>query len=208
MSATSNQVIDLDRAHIAEAAHVLSRAFAADPLMRYLFAERGRDYRSCLRAIFQYQCALQLELQWPLLGIIPRTRIAGVVGIGLPEQPAWPKSVTELQSALTNQMGPQAVERLDRYAARTNGHFPNEPLFYVRMIGVRPESQGQGYARLLLEAVHRRSEAHPKSTGVALDTENAANVEIYKRMGYQVVGQAKVDTITIWCMIRPNQAAQ
>src|SRR4051794_28893 len=199
MSATSRQVIDLDRTHIAEAAHMLSRAFADDPLMRYLFAERGRDYRSCLRAIFQYQCALQLELGWPLLGLIPRTRIAGVVGIGLPEQSTWPKSVMELQTALTNQMGSQAVERLDRYAARTNGHFPDEPLFYVRMIGVRPASQGQGYAHLLLEEVHRRSEAHPQSKGVALDTENVANVEIYKRLGYQVVGRANVDTIIIWC---------
>jgi ribosomal protein S18 acetylase RimI-like enzyme len=208
MSTTSHQVIDLDRAHIVEAAHVLSRAFADDPLMRYLFAEHGQDYRACLRAIFQYQCALQLELQWPLLGVVPRTRIAGVVAIVLPEQRKWPKSILKLQAALTRQIGSQAIERLDRYAARTNGHFPNDPLFYVRMIGVRPESQGQGYARLLLEAVQRRSEAHPKSTGVALDTENATNVEIYKRMGYQVVGQATVDTITIWCMVRPNGRAR
>lgn len=208
MSAVSAQVIDLDRARIAEAAGVLSRAFAADPLMRYLFAEHSQGYQSCLRAIFQYQCALQLELHWPLLGLIPRTRIAGVVGVGLPEQPRWSTSVADLQNGLSKQIGPQASERLDRYAARTNGHFPNKPLFYIRMIGVRPESQGRGYAHQLLEQVHRRSEAHPTSTGVALDTENRANVAIYKRMGYQVVGQAKIDTITIWCMLRPNRATR
>jgi hypothetical protein len=54
--------------------------------------------------------------------------------------------------------------------------------------------------------VQRRSEAHPHSKGVALDTENAENVAIYERLGYRVVGQAKLDAIKIWCMVRPNSA--
>jgi ribosomal protein S18 acetylase RimI-like enzyme len=207
MAATSSHVIELGHDHIAEASRLLGRAFVGDPLMQYLFAQPGRDYRADLRVIFRYQCALQLALHWPLLGIIPHTRIAGVVGVGLPDQTSWPNSVAELQTALAKEMSPQAVERLDRYAARTQGHFPDEPLFYIRMIGVRPESQGQGYARRLLEAVHRRSEAHPLSRGVALDTENAANVEIYKRLGYEIVGQAKVGPIKVWCMVCPNQGA-
>ncbi|HEU5091019.1 MAG TPA: GNAT family N-acetyltransferase, partial [Roseiflexaceae bacterium] len=124
----------------------------------------GQDYHACLEAVFSYQCALQLELHWPLIGLVPRTRIAGVVGLEAPEQATWPQSVERLQAALAERMGPQAVERLDRYAARSKGQFPDKPIFFVRMIGVRPESQGQGYAGRLLEEAHRRSEAHPHST--------------------------------------------
>jgi ribosomal protein S18 acetylase RimI-like enzyme len=65
------------------------------------------------------------------------------------------------------------------------------------MIGVRPESQGQGYARQLLEEVRRRSERHPCSTGVALDTENAENVAIYERLGYQVVARDRLGGLTV-----------
>lgn len=204
MNDQSAKIIDLDRGRLPEAVALLARAFASDPLMRYLLGEQGR-YGERLRAVFRYQCELQLLMSWPLLGLIPRTRLAGVVGVALPEQPDELTGLARLEAELAAALGKPAQQRLDRYAERTSAHFPAEPLLYVRMIGVRPESQGRGYARLLLDEVQRRSAAHPRSTGVALDTENAENVEIYKRLGYQVVGQVQIDRIHVWCMFRPDR---
>ena len=43
---------------------------------------------------------------------------------------------------------------MEQYAAVPNGRFPDEPIFYVAMIGVRPDAQGRGYAWRLLEEAH------------------------------------------------------
>jgi ribosomal protein S18 acetylase RimI-like enzyme len=204
MSNQSARIVELGPDSQPEAVALLGRAFVGDPLMRYLLGDQG-GYGKRLRAVFRYQCELQRLMGWPLLGLVPRTRLAGVVGVAMPEQPNELAGLARLETELSAALGELAQRRLDRYAEHTSAHFPAEPLLYVRMIGVRPESQGRGYAHMLLDEVQRRSEAHPRSTGVALDTENAENVEIYKRLGYQVVGRAQVDRIHVWCMFRPDR---
>jgi ribosomal protein S18 acetylase RimI-like enzyme len=202
----SPRVQEIGRPQLAEAVRLLGRAFADDPLMRYIFAEAG-DYPTRLREFFQYSCEVHLRLGWPILGVVPRTRLAGLVAVALPEQRPWPDELTEWYNRWTSALGRRATDRIERYAKRTNPHFPDDPLFYIGMIGVRPESRGQGYARQLLEEVHRRSEQHACSTGVALDTENATNVAIYERLGYRVVARDRLGDLTVWCMFRPNNAS-
>lgn len=210
MQAQARQVIAIERSRITEAVQVLRRAFMPDPLMRYLFDDQGVDYGARLSEFIRYTCEVHLQLSWMLLGLIPRTRLAGVAAVALPEQPAWPDSLRAEYSAWIGQIEQPVRNRIEHYTSRTTRHFIDEPLFYVSMIGVRPESQGQGYARQLLEAVHRRSEMHPSSTGVGLDTENEANVAVYERLGYRVIAQESLGSLTIWCLFRPNhaQAAQ
>jgi GNAT superfamily N-acetyltransferase len=200
------QIVDIGRDRREEAVRLLARAFADDPLMRYLFADAGGAYRACLQDVFGYQCELHWQMGWPLLGVVPRSRLAGLIGIVTPDDQAQPDSLDALGGELAARIGREASARLERYGARTEGCLPAEPLCYIRMIGVRPESQGLGYARALLEVAQRISERHPASTGVALDTENPTNVAIYERLGYRVVGRSKLADITIFCMFRPDGA--
>ena len=71
------------------------------------------------------------------------------------------------------------------------------------MIGVRDGARGRGVGRQLLEAVHRLSAEDPESEGVSLSTEVAENVDLYRRFGYRVIGEARVDgAFTSWGMLR------
>lgn len=206
MASRSAQVIDVPQERTEETVAVLTRAFAHDPLMRYLCDEQEDALPTRLHAFFDYTCAVQRELGWPLLGVVPRTRLAGAVGVAMPEQPEWPDSLTTHYKQLIEKLGDVAADRIERYATLTSTHFPKEPLCYVKMIGVRPESQGRGYARLLLDAVHQLSATHSTSTGVGLDTENPANVPLYESFGYRVLAEVKLEDLTIWCMFRPDEA--
>jgi GNAT superfamily N-acetyltransferase len=205
MSATSTRVIEVPQARLGEAARMLARAFADDPQMRYLFAGQD-DYAERLREFFRYNCEVHARMGWPVLAAVPRTRLAGVVAVATPDEREWPAELNDMYARFTARLGKQAAGRIERYASRTNNQFPDAPLFYVGMIGVRPESQGRGYARLLLDEVHRRSAAHPTSTGVALDTENRDNVPLYESFGYRAVAGVRLGDFTIWCMFRPNDA--
>ncbi len=206
MSRRAAEVVSIPQERLCEVVGVLSRAFAADPLMRYLFAHDKEAYSARLRAFCQYSCEVQIQLGWPLLGVVPRTRVAGAVCVAPPEQPEWPQSLLDAYTRLTSTLGPATTERLEQYVQNTGTQLPPKPLYHIGMIGVRPESQGQGYARLLLDAVHQLSEQHPSSTGVGLDTENRDNVPLYERMGYHVVAEVPLDKLKVWCMFRPNGA--
>ncbi len=182
------------------------QAFSDDPLMHYLFADQGEHYLDRLRDFMRFSCEVQFQLQWPLLGVVPRTRLAGAVLVSTPDQAAWPEALTAMYTDLTNALGKEATARLERYATLTDAHLPRAPLLHIGLIGVRPQVQGRGYARLLLDAVHRLAARHSTATGVGLDTENAANVAFYERMGYRVVAEMQLDDLTVWSMFRPNEA--
>lgn len=206
MPGTEARVIDVPADRVEEAVKLLAHAFADDPLMCYLFADEA-DYETCLRGFFHYSCTANLIQGWPLIGLIPRSQLAAVAVISMPD-PSRQGAEDDLAvayaqlSALLSRAG---RERLERYAARAARLLPDQPMLYITAIGVRPQSQGRGYARRLLDDAQRRAEEHPKATGVGLDTENPENVRIYEQLGYRVVAEERIGDVRVWGMFRPNE---
>ena len=66
------------------------------------------------------------------------------------------------------------------------------PQLHINMLGVRRTQRGAGLGRRLVEAVHALARTDEQATGVSLTTENPANVPFYRRLGYEVIGQARV----------------
>jgi ribosomal protein S18 acetylase RimI-like enzyme len=83
-------------------------------------------------------------------------------------------------------------------------HHPPEPHYYLMLLGVHPNFQRKGYARALLEALHARSEAHPTSIGVYLETAKEQNVALYKYFGYHLKTQVNINGVENFIMFRPN----
>lgn len=83
-------------------------------------------------------------------------------------------------------------------------HHPSEPHYYLMLLGVHPNFQKKGYARALLEALHARSEEHPPSIGVYLETAKEQNVAFYKYFGYPVKTQVNINGVENFIMFRPN----
>jgi ribosomal protein S18 acetylase RimI-like enzyme len=205
--ATGPTIVDVRREQVGEAVDVLVKAFGGDPLLRYLFGDQGEHFTARVRDFFRFACEVNLQAGWPLLGVVPRSRIAGVACVSTPDFRAWPDALSDMYRELSRAAGKDATARMERYAALSDRHLPNKPLFYVSAIGVRPESHRRGYGRRLLNEVHTRAAAHPTAIGVGLDTENPANVRLYQGLGYEVVATDRLDDLELWCMFRPNDGA-
>ena len=52
------------------------------------------------------------------------------------------------------------------------------------MIGIRPDAQGRGIGRQLLEAVKDRARSHPESTGITLNTESKSNLPFCEKAAF------------------------
>ncbi len=203
---TAADVITLSREQLSDAAAVLADAFVDDSLMRHLFRVQPPKYHSHLRELFRFSCEVRLDLEWPLLGSVSGDRLVGVAAVTRPDDTQWPASLSATYERLKSSIGPEATERLERYSRVADRYLPGQPHYYLGAIGVRPEAQGKGHARALLDRVRALSEAHATSIGVGLDTENPTNVKIYERFGYHVVAETSIDGLDVWCMFRPNGA--
>jgi GNAT superfamily N-acetyltransferase len=110
-----------------------------------------------------------------------------------------------LRAEVWAELGSDARARYDAYTAATQQLVIGTPHYHLNMIGVRRSHQGQGLARVLLDAVHERSGGDARSTGVSLTTEHAGNVRLYEHFGYRIRGHARVaEALETWMLFRQN----
>jgi ribosomal protein S18 acetylase RimI-like enzyme len=81
-------------------------------------------------------------------------------------------------------------------------YHPQEPHWYLPMIGVEPARQGKGLGAALLRAALLRVDAEGLSA--YLESTNPRNVPLYERHGFEVIGEIRVGTCPpIVPMLRP-----
>jgi len=203
-------ILALSRAEAEETLDVLCAAFHDYPVMRYVVGhDTPARYDVRLRALITFFLESRLTRGMPVLGVRDdRGALAGVALLVQPEPPAWPPELTECYEGLRTSVGEDAVARLERYADAGQALRPGRTFYFLGMLAVRPDAQGRGVGRRLLEAVAALSARHPASEGVCLDTEDPKNVALYRHMGYEVVGEADVEggALHTWCMFRPDDA--
>jgi GNAT superfamily N-acetyltransferase len=71
-------------------------------------------------------------------------------------------------------------------------YHPEEPHWHLPLIGVDPTRQRQGYGSVLLEHVLRFCDK--EGTPAYLESSNPANVPLYQRHGFEVLGTIQVGT--------------
>jgi ribosomal protein S18 acetylase RimI-like enzyme len=92
--------------------------------------------------------------------------------------------------------GSRRLWRLERgfEAARTR-HVPG-PHWYIALIGVRPGAQRRGLGRAVLRPVFDAAERD--GVPVYLETRAEANVAIYRRLGFELVGHGDLGGLFCW----------
>lgn len=200
-----SMVHSLSAGHRDEIVDVFIDAFYEYPVMRWVLgtAVAYDDRLHRLLTFFVSGRAIRGE---PLLGI--RTAagmLAGAATMTRPESPEAPPAVIELREATWAVLGADARQRYETFTAATQhvAAMLPERHHHLNMIGVRRALQGRGISRQLLDAVHALAEADPLSAGVSLTTEHPPNVDLYRHMGYHVVGETRVaDAFTSWTLFR------
>jgi len=196
----------LSRDDAEETIGTLSAAFADYPVMRYTLADAGDAYEAGVRALIGFFCNKRLVRGWPVLGVRVGGKVVAAALISEPSDEPPPAALAALRAELVERIGGDAMGRLERYEHDSSLDAPVEPHHFLGVIGVHPDNQGQGLARVLLDELADMSLRHPASTGVCLSTEVAGNVPFYEHMGYRVIGHRTVDTLETWCMFRENAA--
>ena len=169
----------------------LSDAFRDYPVMRFVIGETD-DYDERLEKLVGFFVGRRLRQGGPGLGVVVDGLLAAAAVFTRPVEPEMPADVATLRDALWTELGEAARERYGAYVAAAKTFDIGQPHHHLNMIGVRASHQGRGLARPILEAMRQMAAEDPRSAGVSLTTELAANVTLYERFGYRVTGHARV----------------
>lgn len=96
---------------------------------------------------------------------------------------------------------PKRLQVVFTMLEKMEGYHPTEPHWYLPLIGVEPTKQGRGYGSALLR--HALEHIDRERRIAYLESTNPANVPLYQRHGFEVVGTIQVgDSPPLYPMIR------
>ena len=196
------RIVRLSQEHFDDVVDTLCAAFHDYPVMRYVLKDAGVEYDARLKQLVAYFTDSRASRDWPVLGVAQQGELLAAANINPPQPAPQPPSLRQRYARLREDLGEAAIRRFEAFAVASEPFVPEQPHYYLGMIGVPPEHQGRGLARLLLDAVHAMSAQDPDSCGVVLMTETQKNVPLYEHFGYRVLGSGKVEELTTWIMFR------
>lgn len=157
----------------------LGAAFIADPLMRWMFP----DARQYLRA-------------FPLVGKhfgggafnhASAYRSADFKGAALWLPPGVGPDEEALGGVMQEMIAAELHEEAFALLEQVGEHHPQEPHWYLPVIGVDPVCQGKGYGSALL--AHSLAICDREHVAAYLESSNPANVPLYQRFGFVITGE-------------------
>lgn len=184
---------------------LLTRAFDADPLFRWVLPDDGRRSR---RLAPWAAASVRVARAH---GVVDTAGEGGAVAVWYPPGRS-PGALDQLFGGTTRPLiglGPGAVLRLaaaDRQAHAARRRHDRGSAWYLAFLATHPDHQGRGLAGALL----RRGLARADRTGVPvwLETNAARNVEMYSRFGFEAVAHEPAGRLpAFWGLLRPARGA-
>lgn len=199
------QVSALTHGHSAAVVAVLCEAFFSYPVMRHVLGSVP-DYPTRLRTLIGFFVDARFLRQDLVLGVFDRNlTLAAAALVTLPGDKPAPAALAGRREATWQELGNAERARYDEYGMASHQFDILESHHHLNMIGVRQAYHGQGYARTLLDHLHRLVDLDPVSHGVTLSTETQRNVGLYERFGYTHLGHARISTaLETWAFYRPK----
>lgn len=173
------------------AASVLASAFAADPLVQALLPNPN-DVRQ--RELF-YDLQLRGLAEAGLCLVARQQHQVGAFFAFLPphrEISLWQQLSSGAEFVpLLGKRVPAALELQNVAAALHHRHAPDA--WYVALVAVAPELQGQGWLRRVLAPLLDYAAQQGKS--VYLETQNPSNVALYQHLGFELLETAPLQKL-------------
>ncbi len=199
----SLQIEPLSEADRPGAVEALARAFRDNPLNVAVI--RSRDPAARTRCnVHGMRILLPVAQEHGLvLGAKVDGRVAGALVAATPfGYPLPPPALAARIRCLLGQ-GWGVARRWGRVFEALNALHPLEPMGYLGTLGVDPTLQTRGVGTALLncwlESLDR------ESIGAYLEADREENLSFYRRAGFEVVGETRVEGVTVWRMQRRPQ---
>ncbi|WP_238782947.1 GNAT family N-acetyltransferase [Streptomyces monomycini] len=161
----------------------LARAFDDDPMMRWFFP----DDSSRETGLTRYFTTL-FTRQYAHHGVCERTGAAAAFWVP-PEGQAKAVPDAETVQELQDILGDRAPLFRDTVMAAAE-HAPQEPHWYLAVIGADPAAQGQGHGAALLRSGLAQADA--AGLPVYLESSKPSNVPVYEHFGFVVRGEMEL----------------
>ena len=157
-------------------------AFAADPLVRWLWPDAGA-YLSAMPELtvafaggaFDHGSAFCSEDH-------------SAAALWLPPQVS-PDSET-LGALVQRTVAPDVLAEMAGVSEQMAAHHPDEPHWYLPLIGVDPARQGRGQGAALMKHALRQFDAD--GALAYLESTNPRNISLYERHGFEALGRIQV----------------
>lgn len=186
---------------IGSLARALGRAFADDPVMTWMLPDDARRTRALPRVF-----ATMTRHHFLSGGAVEVASRAGQVGAAALWDPPGRWKQTPREQWV---MMPSFLRAMRRHVQRglviselmKHSH-PEEPHWYLGVIGSDPDVRGAGFGQALLRSRLDRCDA--EGAPAYLESTNETNVPYYLRFGFDVTGEITVPGgPTLWQMWRP-----
>lgn len=160
---------------------ILALAFSTDPAVRYMFPGAATYLASFSRlATAMAGSALAAGTAW----------IAdGGAAAALWLAPGAQADREAILALVGETVAPERQAVLGALGEEMQAFHPEEPHWYLSMIGVDPSRQGQGLGATLLKAGLARCDA--EGLPAYLESSSPKNVPLYERHGFEVIGLIK-----------------
>lgn len=107
----------------------------------------------------------------------------------------------EIGAVLEEYAAPELAEDMESFFAQMDAFHPDQPCWYLPQIAVDPAFQGRGLGSALLK--HRLRRCDEEQMIAYLESSNAANVPLYERHGFEVIGEIQAGgSPTMYPMLR------
>lgn len=191
---TIRQADPADRARVVR---TMTRAFIADPLIRWFFPDDD-TYEDEAALFF----GVMFELRVDAGSVWCTDDVAGAACWEGPD--GHPRGKDWMDTSWSQGMAslPQrARDRLDQVGAATSPHAAPVPKWYLALLGTHPDWQRQGVGRAVLTPV--LEVADRDGLHAELVTESPENVAFYRGLGFDVAAEPELDGGPhIWVMHR------
>lgn len=192
----------IDAPEAKAAADAVARGFQDNEIWTWLLPDdrvrarvERRQYRALVKHVF-----VPRRAGW--LARLPEGRVAGAALWYPPgtKQHSLRESVAESLPFLP--AGIPHLGKASRLQRLIASNWPEEPHWYLSVLSVSPESQGQGHGSALLEP--GLDAADREGVGCWLETQRRSNLPFYARFGFHLVKELEVDPgVPLWTMWRP-----
>ncbi|MFD0590925.1 GNAT family N-acetyltransferase [Paenibacillus sp. GCM10027627] len=186
---------------------LMSSAFSRDPLFLHLFGDPAHSQAALkeMECFFSFMFDKSFFLHEEVWGLIECQTLLGAYIVEKPNASGRQKvkGTARLVGRLLPllfQIRSSSIRFLNSYMKLSRSTAPSWPHHYLIMIGVSEDARGKGIGGALLNHLLANVYADPHTNGVALDTENKTNIALYKKFGFELNHETRLNGLPIYCM--------